>query len=101
MLKERTLDHQQVYQYKVHLAKLALMVDAVPADVAAKVKSYLLSIFEDFPDVLFQDDRTLSLDQQAALDNRPRSEEHTSELQSRLHLVCRLLLEKKKKKEFT
>src|SRR3989449_5759166 len=27
---------------------------------------------------------------------RPRSEEHTSELQSRLHLVCRLLLEKKK-----
>src|ERR1041385_1666606 len=30
--------------------------------------------------------------------SKPRSEEHTSELQSRLHLVCRLLLEKKKKK---
>src|SRR6266550_8331362 len=30
-----------------------------------------------------------------------RSEEHTSELQSRLHLVCRLLLEKKKKKCIT
>src|SRR5215510_9846593 len=29
----------------------------------------------------------------------PRSEEHTSELQSRGHLVCRLLLEKKKKKK--
>src|SRR2546429_4853453 len=29
--------------------------------------------------------------------NLPRSEEHTSELQSRLHLVCRLLLEKKKR----
>ena len=28
---------------------------------------------------------------------RPRSEEHTSELQSRTNLVCRLLLEKKKK----
>src|SRR2546429_4768443 len=28
--------------------------------------------------------------------HRRRSEEHTSELQSRLHLVCRLLLEKKK-----
>src|SRR2546429_4763885 len=28
---------------------------------------------------------------------KDRSEEHTSELQSRLHLVCRLLLEKKKK----
>src|SRR6266496_6437880 len=30
----------------------------------------------------------------------PRSEEHTSELQSRRDLVCRLLLEKKKKKRF-
>src|SRR2546422_6698876 len=30
--------------------------------------------------------------------NHARSEEHTSELQSRLHLVCRLLLEKKKKR---
>src|SRR2546429_1774545 len=29
---------------------------------------------------------------------RRRSEEHTSELQSRLHIVCRLLLEKKKKR---
>src|SRR2546422_4145303 len=29
-----------------------------------------------------------------------RSEEHTSELQSRLHLVCRLLLEKKKKNQY-
>src|SRR2546422_8544674 len=31
---------------------------------------------------------------------RSRSEEHTSELQSRLHLVCRLLLEKKKKNTY-
>src|SRR2546422_7117614 len=31
----------------------------------------------------------------------PRSEEHTSELQSRLHLVCRLLLEKKKDNDAT
>src|SRR2546422_1923582 len=44
-------------------------------------------------------------DGQDAPDNRSqsflenRSEEHTSELQSRLHLVCRLLLEKKKKKK--
>src|SRR2546422_2803617 len=34
----------------------------------------------------------------ANLEGFERSEEHTSELQSRLHLVCRLLLEKKKKK---
>src|SRR2546422_4956705 len=33
----------------------------------------------------------------AALPRYTRSEEHTSELQSRLHLVCRLLLEKKKR----
>src|SRR2546422_6949173 len=35
----------------------------------------------------------------AALPAQDRSEEHTSELQSRLHLVCRLLLEKKKKQD--
>src|SRR5205809_3910895 len=32
----------------------------------------------------------------SAIGSGKRSEEHTSELQSRLHLVCRLLLEKKK-----
>src|SRR2546422_2401072 len=32
----------------------------------------------------------------ASAEGEARSEEHTSELQSRLHLVCRLLLEKKK-----
>src|SRR5687768_17664024 len=37
--------------------------------------------------------------QRPELRERARSEEHTSELQSRLHLVCRLLLEKKKKKK--
>src|SRR5690554_7440264 len=35
----------------------------------------------------------------AAVLEEGRSEEHTSELQSRPHLVCRLLLEKKKKKK--
>src|SRR2546429_4224291 len=36
-------------------------------------------------------------DEHRPLSDSGRSEEHTSELQSRLHLVCRLLLEKKKK----
>src|SRR5699024_12854546 len=36
-----------------------------------------------------------------ALLNEYRSEEHTSELQSRFDLVCRLLLEKKKKSDYT
>src|SRR5689334_24114260 len=35
------------------------------------------------------------------LDDEDRSEEHTSELQSQFHLVCRLLLEKKKKTQQT
>src|SRR6267154_6781533 len=40
---------------------------------------------------------------QASIRSRPaaRSEEHTSELQSPVHLVCRLLLEKKKKQKKT
>src|SRR2546422_4215565 len=38
----------------------------------------------------------LLLDRVWPMESAPRSEEHTSELQSRLHLVCRLLLDKKK-----
>src|SRR2546422_6708221 len=41
--------------------------------------------------------RTPAPHSRATSRNGARSEEHTSELQSRLHLVCRLLLEKKKK----
>src|SRR2546422_7653085 len=43
--------------------------------------------------------RDVQCTDQLAPDVVERSEEHTSELQSRLHLVCRLLLEKKKKKQ--
>src|SRR5258708_20133597 len=42
-------------------------------------------------------DNFLAESQCAAVTSRKRSEEHTSELQSPDHLVCRLLLEKKKK----
>src|SRR5439155_24493554 len=38
----------------------------------------------------------IRIDDRARIHNVERSEEHTSELQSRGHLVCRLLLEKKK-----
>src|SRR2546422_789286 len=41
----------------------------------------------------------VNFEQQRSFDDR--SEEHTSELQSRLHLVCRLLLEKKKKNKIS
>src|SRR2546422_6051361 len=42
---------------------------------------------------------TSSPSERASTSISSRSEEHTSELQSRLHLVCRLLLEKKKETE--
>src|SRR3989449_57685 len=45
---------------------------------------------------LKRDMGALGKSQRDVLPPEPRSEEHTSELQSRLHLVCRLLLEKKK-----
>src|SRR5256885_6263019 len=44
---------------------------------------------------------TLATMRAGDLTYRPRSEEHTSELQSPCNLVCRLLLEKKKKKPST
>src|SRR2546429_2907113 len=46
------------------------------------------------PRVVLERERALA---QQSREVAARSEEHTSELQSRLHLVCRLLLEKKKK----
>src|SRR5690606_41531537 len=47
--------------------------------------------------IALQTERSISSDFLLLLHHRPRSEEHTSELQSRENLVCRLLLEKKKK----
>src|SRR2546429_1501999 len=60
--------------------------EGVPADGA-----------RDLPDVaLFAADGENDSFYPICLPQEDRSEEHTSELQSRLHLVCRLLLEKKK-----
>src|SRR3712207_7909290 len=47
-------------------------------------------------DLLDISSRTSNYYQQACISETARSEEHTSELQSRQYLVCRLLLEKKK-----
>src|SRR2546430_5404078 len=75
----------------------------------ATTEIYTLSLHDALP--IFRDDRAPTRPQGilagichfrtcAAPKNR-RSEEHTSELQSQSNLVCRLLLEKKKKKPLT
>src|SRR2546429_5926565 len=51
-------------------------------------------MLEEVAEAMYRIDRSLF---HITSNARIRSEEHTSELQSRLHLVCRLLLEKKKK----
>src|SRR5437868_11264616 len=48
--------------------------------------------------ILLSGECDLELDDRKMVHLKQRSEEHTSELQSRFDLVCRLLLEKKKKK---
>src|SRR6266403_6194812 len=70
----------------------------------ATTEIYTLSLHDALP-ILFYYDKTIfndleRRDQQPATKavDETRSEEHTSELQSRRDLVCRLLLEKKKKK---
>src|SRR6266404_9178023 len=67
----------------------------------ATTEIYTLSLHDALPiseDADF-DQRARRRDRQGGEQHgRPRSEEHTSELQSLAYLVCRLLLEKKKKK---
>src|SRR2546422_4396374 len=63
----------------------AVMVD-IDGEVVDLCKKHLAEMHRG----AFEDKRT-------EVRNEDRSEEHTSELQSRLHLVCRILLEKKKK----
>src|SRR2546422_11719323 len=73
----------------------------------ATTEIYTLSLHDALPiseldEDNAQEDREQEQGDGGALADLPalqRSEEHTSELQSRLHLVCRLLLEKKKKKK--
>src|SRR5438445_297231 len=82
----RTLAHARETVLRQDLAILREAIDKYYADRG------------EYPDTLvaLADKRYV---QSIPLD--PRSEEHTSELQSRQYLVCRLLLEKKKKKNTT
>src|SRR3989442_5679272 len=67
---------------------------------AISAASLLLSAIKhsgSYPRILDNEMRFVSL--RRAGQSLERSEEHTSELQSRPHLVCRLLLEKKKREQ--
>src|SRR5690606_41599392 len=66
-----------------------LLANALFADGSAAL--LMESSMEDAPVSL----RTLNFHNDLAMEGEQRSEEHTSELQSRENLVCRLLLEKK------
>src|SRR5687768_18107931 len=74
------------------------------AGVAHEINNPLNGII-NFAQLLKDDEVARTDEQRGMIDGiigegeRIRSEEHTSELQSRLHLVCRLLLEKKKYKK--
>src|SRR6266498_1074343 len=79
------------------IARLGLPAYGPPrvVRVPAKVFGAIIGGPAMFASVLVVEETTDRL-QRSMLDDDRRSEEHTSELQSRPHLVCRLLLEKKK-----
>src|SRR5438552_2590559 len=64
----------------------------------ATTEIYTLSLHDALPILPFWDERFRAVAAEYPHIRTDRSEEHTSELQSPDHLVCRLLLEKKKKK---
>src|SRR2546429_4083282 len=73
---------------QINIVRLEEVPDLLgnPQDVVAAVLMHMLGDLTGRTLLLFPE----------SVGRRVRSEEHTSELQSRLHLVCRLLLEKKK-----
>src|SRR5687768_17950770 len=61
--------------------------------------NFMGMLYREIKQALFDiDDMFRILERSPEIEDPPRSEEHTSELQSRLHLVCRLLLENKNHK---
>src|SRR6476661_11203039 len=65
----------------------------------ATTEIYTLSLHDALPICRTVEDCAMVFNVLHGVDPKDRSEEHTSELQSHLNLVCRLLLEKKKKKK--
>src|SRR2546426_5475445 len=68
-----------------------------PRDLAVGDPRLHRHLVREPPEPGAQDDRDVGRGRESCPTSRSRSEEHTSELQSPCNLVCRLLLEKKKK----
>src|SRR2546422_11571761 len=89
--------YQSIYYYLFYVFFFFFFNDTATTEI------YTLSLHDALPILGRRERRLLELLKAEQPDlivvtGDTRSEEHTSELQSRLHLVCRLLLEKKKKK---
>jgi len=85
-------NHQDVKQYDLRIAILSLTI--VSAILLANVVVNALSKVSEY----HRNGQNFSPSDPWVTELSSRSEEHTSELQSLTNLVCRLLLEKKKKK---
>src|SRR3989442_6668464 len=72
------------------------MIRRPPRSTLFPYTTLFRSVLDQHPVLAIGDDAVIAVDDKGPDDDH-RSEEHTSELQSRPHLVCRLLLEKKKK----
>src|SRR5260370_41964211 len=85
----------EIYTLSLHDALpifLAVLVDARPSELTESQARRELTSAEVSSRLAWDS---------VSSDGRARSEEHTSELQSHLNLVCRLLLEKKKKQDIS
>src|SRR5256884_4559526 len=88
-LRQAMLQHRQTAR---HLRESLILVSGFSTPGFATPFKGLDEVVDSWPRSAFPACVKLSADKPCVV----RSEEHTSELQSRLHLVCRLLLEKKK-----
>ena len=81
-----------------NLIRISREMDLAMADLQACMEQVLTLNTDDLPieGSLFEEGQPVALYEGLNLEGESRSEEHTSELQSRRNLVCRLPLEKKK-----
>src|SRR6266513_2748097 len=78
------------------IARIEAVNPQLDAVIRTRFDAARLEADDDLPDGPFRGVPILFKDLGCTVAGEPRSEEHTSELQSRFDLVCRLLLEKKK-----